>query len=69
MMQSCWVEDPLNRPTFTELKTQVEELIHKETPYVDFEVDETKPYYTVPSFKSVEPDTEEVLDKVEMENE
>ena len=58
-MQACWIEHPLERPTFLEIKNRLEELVNEGTPYVDFHVDETSLYYNVASFKSVESDTVE----------
>ena len=58
MMQACWTENPINRPTFTNLKAEIEAVISKETPYLDFKVDETKACYSVPSFNSLETDKE-----------
>ena len=58
-MQACWIDDPLQRPTFTDLRNRLEDLIKEGTPYLEFEFDEAKPYYNVPSFRSIESDTEE----------
>jgi len=53
VMKACWLTDPLSRPTFTDIKERFEMLISKGTPYVEFDIDATNPYYNVPSFRSI----------------
>ena len=46
MMSDCWKEDPDERPTFEQLIETLEQLMTKDTPYVDFnKLDETEAYY------------------------
>lgn len=62
MMLKCWDENPDMRPSFTELKEDLETMMIKDTPYlpVDFRsLDESSPYYNVPSFNSVTEEDEE----------
>ena len=40
MMQRCWHEDPLQRPTFTELREELDEIICQEGVYFSFNFDE-----------------------------
>ena len=59
MMLKCWQENPLERPTFTEIREEFEEIMtHGET-YVTFDIDESSNYYLAPSFKSVPSENEE----------
>ena len=46
LVQSCWKEEPSERPTFESATKSLEEMIQEDTPYLDFEsLDESKPYY------------------------
>ena len=60
-MKACWLSDPLHRPTFTDIKERFETLISEGTPYVEFDIDNSNPYYNVPSFISIEDSTEDSL--------
>ena len=40
MMQRCWHEDPLQRPTFTELREELDEIMSQEGIYLSFNFDE-----------------------------
>ena len=40
MMQRCWHEDPLQRPTFTELREELDEIMCREGIYFSFNFDE-----------------------------
>ena len=51
-MQNCWHEVPTKRPTFTELKSTLEQLMSQDTPYIEMAVDKNQEYYLMPSFKS-----------------
>ena len=45
-MQSCWKEEPGERPTFECATRSLEEMMQEDTPYLDFEsLDESKAYY------------------------
>lgn len=45
-MLNCWKDEPSERPTFEIVTRSLEEMIQKDTPYLDFEsLDESKPYY------------------------
>lgn len=37
MMRSCWMEEPLDRPSFTELREQLEELMSEDRDYLVLE--------------------------------
>ncbi len=58
---ACWLENPQSRPTFTDIKDRLEALISEGTPYLQFDFDDSKPYYNVPSFRSIE-DSDEATD-------
>ena len=54
MMTACWMENPEDRPNFTQIRERLEEMMQKDNPYLDFSVlDESRDYYTVPSFNSL----------------
>ena len=54
MMMDCWMENPDDRPNFTQIRESLEEMMQKDNPYLDFSVlDESKDYYKVPSFNSL----------------
>ena len=60
MMTDCWMENPDDRPNFTQIRERLEEMMQKDNPYLDFSVlDESRDYYKVPSFNSL---TEESAD-------
>ena len=47
-MSDCWKEVPEERPTFEQLIETLEQMMTKDTPYLDFEkLDEKEPYYNV----------------------
>lgn len=55
-MLQCWNESPELRPSFTQLKEDLETMMIKDTPYlpVDFRsLDESSAHYNVPSFNSI----------------
>nr|XP_047132522.1 tyrosine-protein kinase receptor torso-like [Hydra vulgaris] len=70
IMQQCWNENPLLRPTFTELREHFGDIIGQENNYFSFDIDESKNYYNVASFNSLqsdenhESDTDETDDKL-----
>ena len=46
LVQSCWKEEPSERPTFESATKSLEEMMQEDTPYLDFEsLDESKAYY------------------------
>ncbi|XP_065661248.1 tyrosine-protein kinase receptor torso isoform X3 [Hydra vulgaris] len=64
IMQQCWNENPLLRPTFTELREHFGDIIGQENNYFNFDIDESKNYYNVASFNSLESHTDETDDKL-----
>lgn len=55
LMTKCWMESPSERPTFTKIREDLEIMMQKDNPYLDFDVlDESRDYYKVPSFNSAE---------------
>ena len=65
MMTDCWMENPDDRPNFTKIRERLEEMMQKDNPYLDFSVlDESRDYYKVPSFNSLneEPAEDELFD-------
>lgn len=69
MMIDCWKNCPEGRPTFTEIRHRLEEMMQKDNPYLDLSaLDETKEYYNVPSFNSLmEESTDDLFDKDDQE--
>ena len=63
-MLHCWNEDPLQRPTFTELRDHLEEIMSQGCHYMSFDIDEKNAYYNVASYNSI-PDENE--DDIEIE--
>ena len=62
-MLHCWNEDPLQRPTFTELRDHLEEIMSQGCHYMSFDIDEKNAYYNVASYKSLpDEETEDDLD-------
>lgn len=66
------MESPNERPTFTKIREDLEIMMQKDNPYLDFDVlDESRDYYNVPSFNSaeevenVDADEKEVNDNTE----
>ncbi|XP_065640054.1 proto-oncogene tyrosine-protein kinase receptor Ret isoform X4 [Hydra vulgaris] len=47
IMVKCWNEDPLQRPTFTELRKLFEEIISRGDSYISFDIDEENSCYKV----------------------
>ena len=57
-MIDCWKDIPEERPTFTQIREKLEEMMQRDNPYLDFSVlDETREYYNVPSFNSLQDET------------
>lgn len=66
-MTKCWMESPNERPTFTKIREDMEIMMQKDNPYLDFNVlDESRDYYNVPSFKSAEEVETVDTDKIEV---
>ena len=61
-MLHCWDEDPLRRPTFTELRDHLEEIMSQGSRYMSFDIDEKNAYYNVASFNSIPSETEDDID-------
>lgn len=62
VMKACWLENPLKRPSFTDIRGKFEELISEGTPYVELNLDNSNPYYNVASFISLENSTDSLSD-------
>jgi len=58
-MCHCWNAIPSQRPTFTELREHLEKIMEQCDKYFSFEIDDSKAYYNVASFKSIPSDEEE----------
>ena len=66
MMTDCWIENPEDRPNFAQIRERLEEMMQKDNPYLDFSVlDESRDYYNVPSFNSLNEESadDELFDK------
>lgn len=58
LMQLCWQESPDDRPSFSQLRDKLEEMMQVDNPYLDLSnVDESRAYYNVPSFNSANEET------------
>ncbi|XP_065662118.1 uncharacterized protein LOC136084861 [Hydra vulgaris] len=53
IMIRCWNEDPLQRPTFTELRDLFDKIMSCGDCYFDFSIDEKNNYYNAASFNSL----------------
>ena len=66
MMTDCWMENPDDRPNFTQIRERLEEMMQVDNPYLDFSVlDESRDYYNAPSFNSLNDEStdDELFDK------
>ncbi|XP_065682049.1 uncharacterized protein LOC100202994 isoform X2 [Hydra vulgaris] len=64
IMLHCWNEDPLQRPTFTELREHLEGIMSKGDHYFSFDIDEENTYYNAASFNSLPPESnDDVLEE------
>ena len=52
MMLKCWSEDRLERPTFSDLRQELDDVISAGDSYCTLDVDEESNVYTVPSFNT-----------------
>ncbi|KAM7436288.1 hypothetical protein ABFA07_013863 [Porites harrisoni] len=69
MMLDCWQGNPENRPTFTQIRENLEAIMQKDNPYLDLTaVDETRAEYNAQSFNSIpeQSDDEESDNNVEI---
>ena len=66
-MKQCWVEDPGSRPSFAELEARLDVILSKAQSenYIDLNVDEMLPYY---SMRAVEQIDEVDEDDLQMKN-
>ncbi|XP_065662137.1 uncharacterized protein LOC100207579 isoform X3 [Hydra vulgaris] len=53
IMLQCWNEDPLQRPTFTDLRERFDKIISQGDSYFNFDIDEKNVYYKAASFNSL----------------
>ena len=58
MMLKCWSEDRLERPTFSDLRQELEDVISAGDSYCTLDVDEESNVYSVPSCNSATEETE-----------
>ncbi|XP_065681618.1 fibroblast growth factor receptor-like isoform X2 [Hydra vulgaris] len=63
IMLHCWNEDPLKRPTFTEIREHLDAIISQSDSYFNFEIDEKNIYYNVASFNSLSSETDMALEE------
>ena len=66
-MLHCWNEDPLQRPTFTELREHLEDIMSQGERYFSFEIDEGNTYYNAASFKSCSSGNDEADGQIDAE--
>ena len=59
MMLKCWSEDRLERPTFSDLRQELEDVISAGDNYCTLDVDEESNVYSVPSFNSAPEETQD----------
>ena len=58
-MLRCWQEHPSDRPTFSEIREDLEEIMSQGETYITFDIDEDSSYYRTPSFNSAPREQEE----------
>ena len=51
-MLRCWQEHPLDRPNFSEIREDLEEIMFQGETYIRFNIEEDSNYYLAPSFNS-----------------
>ncbi|XP_065665312.1 tyrosine-protein kinase receptor torso-like [Hydra vulgaris] len=59
IMLHCWNENPLKRPTFTELRDDFEKILAQGDSYFNLEINEKSAYYKVASFNSLSSESED----------
>lgn len=65
MMLRCWHNDPVQRPTFAQIREQLEAVMTDGGTYYTIDINEDSNYYLEPSFNSIpEEEEEEVKDEV-----
>ena len=62
IMLECWQEEPGKRPTFSKLRTSFDNMLmaEKKDPYIDLQVDASKPYYN-PDLAEADPEQNDGL--------
>ncbi|XP_012561960.1 tyrosine-protein kinase receptor Tie-1 [Hydra vulgaris] len=63
IMIQCWSDDPLKRPTFTELRKLFEEIISQGDSYFSFDINEENIYYSLLSFHSISSEASDISDE------
>ena len=63
-MLRCWHNDPVQRPTFAQIREQLEAVMTDGGPYCTIDFNEDSNYYLEPSFNSIPEEEEEVKDEV-----
>ena len=58
-MLRCWQEHPSDRPTFLEIREDLEEIMSQGETYITFDIDEDSNYYRTSSFNSAPREQEE----------
>ncbi|XP_047133483.2 uncharacterized protein LOC100207579 isoform X2 [Hydra vulgaris] len=53
IMLQCWNEDPLQRPTFTDLRERFDKIMSQGDSYFNFDIDDKNVYYKAASFNSL----------------
>lgn len=62
-MQQCWAQDPITRPAFAELEARLDVILSKAQSenYIDLNVDEMLPYYSMQAVEQIDEVDEEDL--------
>ena len=63
-MLRCWHNDPVQRPTFAQIREQLEAVMTDGGTYCTIDFNEDSNYYLEPSFNSIPEEEEEVKDEV-----
>ncbi|XP_057315127.1 uncharacterized protein LOC130656312 [Hydractinia symbiolongicarpus] len=58
IMLHCWQENPLERPSFSELREHLEDIMCRSGNYLTFDINENNTYYNVSSYDEDEDDIE-----------
>lgn len=62
-MLHCWQENPLERPSFSELREHLEDIMCKSGNYLTFDINENNTYYNVSSYDDDDEDDIEFDDE------
>lgn len=62
-MLRCWNESPQQRPSFSDLREHLEEIMSQGDRYLSFNIDEGNIYYNVASFRSIPSDNEDEINE------